>query len=117
MPSTQLLFQSGGIFLVSGPAIFSGTLLPVGRIAMKLSVVQSGIIHVCLPSLSGVQSTSTSGGVLSSGGMTDGWELAAGETFTVDRCRLTSGMSSIRLLVPTALSGSRLYWDYDVSAR
>ncbi len=115
MPSTQLLFQSGGTFLVSGASIFSGTLLPVGNIALKLSAVQSGLIHICLPSLSGVMSTSTSGGVLSSGGMTDGWELGAGETYTVSKSRLTSGLASIRLIVPTAMSGARLYWEYDVT--
>jgi len=111
MPSTQLFSQSGGIGLVSG-AIFSGTGFPVGGIQLKLAAAAPGTIYVGLPNLSGTVTTSVSGGSLSSGGLADGMELVAGASYFVPNTRLVSGIETIRLDVPAAASGGRLFWEH-----
>ena len=114
MPSLLLFPQSGGIALVSG-AIYSGTGLPVGGVQLKLAAGAPSLIYVALPGLSGSTSglapTSTSGGSMTSGGLTDGMELSAGDSYFVPRSRLVSGISTISLVVPAAASGGRLFWE------
>ncbi len=113
MPSCTLISQSGGSFLVSG-GIYSGSLWPIGGIQLKLATGAGNLIYVGLPPLSGWISghvTSTSGGNLSSGGLLDGMEITPGDSYFVPRYRLVSGIESIRLDVPTAASGSRLFWE------
>ena len=118
MPSTQLFTQSGGIALVSGP-ILSGTPFPVGSILMKLAAGAASLVYISLTPAdilsgftSGIAPTATSGGSFSSGGLMDGLELSPGDAYQVDRVRLVSGIESIRVVVPAAASGSRLFWEY-----
>lgn len=65
---------------------------------------------------SGQSVTANSGGVFSSGGFSDGIEMAAGDALFVPRSRLSSGILSILLNVPAAASGGVMYWDYFVWA-
>ena len=67
MPSTQLFPTSGGVRLVSGD-IYSGGPQLVGGVRMKAALAPAPF-YVGLPNLSGAYPTSTSGGVLSSGGL------------------------------------------------
>jgi hypothetical protein len=114
--------QSGGIALVSGD-IWSGAIIPTGGLQLKLarnapSDVYVGFRHAN-PSdtslfsgyLSGAV-TITSGGSLSSGGLADGIELSPGDTYFVPRVRLGSGIQDVKVAVPAAASGGRLYWDF-----
>lgn len=113
MPSCQLISQSGGIGLVSG-AVFSGTGFPKGGIQLLLQKSAPGNVSVAIPPLSGWisgYSTYSSGGSLSSGGFTDGFELTPGDSFFFPNCRLVSGVESIRINVPAASSGARMFWD------
>jgi hypothetical protein len=109
MPSCQLFVQSGGIALVSGD-IFSGNPI-VGGVQLKLAAGAPSLFYVGLPNLSGTVSTSVSGGILSSGGLADGMEISPGDTYFIPKTRLVSGIESIRLIVPTAASGGRLFWE------
>jgi hypothetical protein len=103
MPSTQLFTQSGGIGLVSGN-IFSGSNVRLNSVKLKLSATASGSIYVGVPNLSGDVVTGASGGVLSSGGMADGFELSPGSTHDIE---------SVRLIIPAAVSGTgRLSWEW-----
>lgn len=111
MPSTQLFTQSGGIALVSGE-IMSGGLWPViGGVQLKLAAGAPSLIYVGLPNMSGDVTTGVSGGSLSSGGLADGMELSPGGTYLVPKSRLISGLQTIRLIVPAAASGGRLFWE------
>lgn len=124
MPSTMCFPQSGGTWICSGD-IFSGTRYPVGGVQLALSKSGAGPVFVCIPNLSGDVATMNSGGSLSSGGMADGMELIPGGTYFVPKTRLlmtNSGISNnsgqwqvgiqdIRIHVPAASSGSRLYWE------
>ncbi len=111
MPSTVLISQSGGMGLVSG-TIYSGTPWPVGGVQLLYSnTAQSGPIYVGLPNQSGTVSTGASGGNLSSGGMADGMEMIPGNSYFVPKVRLSSGIESIRLIVPAAASGARVFWE------
>ncbi len=120
MPSLLCMSQSGGIGLVSGN-IYSGVVpLFPHEITMKLSTGAAGIVYIGLPPLSGTHLsgfittnvTITSGGSLSSGGLFDGMELSPGAIYSVDRSRMMSGIESIRIGVPAASSGSRLFWEF-----
>lgn len=110
MPSTLLFTQSGGIGLVSG-AVLSGFPWNYGGIQLRLSNSGAGPIYVCLPNLSGSVSTAQSGGVLSSGGLSDGMEVDPGDSYYVPKGRLVSGVETIRLIIPAASSGGRLFWE------
>lgn len=111
MPSTQLFTQSGGIRLVSGN-VLSGTPFP-NSLILKLSATASGVIYVGLPNLSGEVTTGASGGVLSSGGMADGFELSPGGTYEIPKSRLVSGITTPTLIIPAAVSGTgRLFWEW-----
>lgn len=120
MPSTLLFVQSGGQLLVSG-GIFSGTpwsltkwqgtASQVGGIQMKLSRTAPDTIYVGLPNLSGTVNTFLSGGSLSSGGMTDGMELAPGDSYFIPMSRLISGIQTPRLMGPATASGGRVFWE------
>lgn len=110
MPSTQLFVQSGGIGLVSGN-LYSGGPQLVGGVQMKLAAAAPGLIYVALPNLSGTVGTFSSGGSLSSGGLTDGMELSPGESYFVPKTRLVSGIETIRLLAPATSSGGRVMWE------
>ena len=110
MPSLQLFSQSGGIGLVSG-AIFSGQPYPIGGIQLRLAAAAPGLVYVGLPNLSGDVTTGASGGSLSSGGLADGMEISAGDSYFVSKSRLVSGIQTIRLIVPAASSGGRLFWE------
>lgn len=110
MPSTLLFTQSGGISLCSGD-IYSGSPQLVGGIQLKLQNTAPGLIYVGLPNLSGTVNTSTSGGSLSSGGLTDGMELSPGQSYFVPKTRLVSGVLTVRLIVPATASGGRLFWE------
>ena len=124
MPSTLVFPQSGGINLVSGD-IFSGNSLPVGGFQLKLARAAPGPIYVGirrnnqLPDygqfsggLSGSYPTITSGGTLSSGGMLDGMELSPGDAQFIPRIALPSGIQDIKIAVPAASSGGRLFYDW-----
>lgn len=112
MPSTQVFVQSGGIGLVSG-SIFSGQLLPIGGVQIYADRYNpSGYaVYVGLPNLSGTVSTSTSGGSLSSGGLSDGMPLYPDSSYFVPKCRMVSGIQTIRLLAPANASGARIFWE------
>ena len=110
MPSTLLFTQSGGIALVSGE-IYSGSPQLVGGIQLKLANAAPGLIYVGLPNLSGTINTSTSGGSLTSGGLTDGMELSPGQAYFIPKTRLVSGVLTVRLIVPATASGGRLFWE------
>lgn len=118
MPSTMLFPQSGGIGLVSGQ-IFSGTGYPIGGIQLVMDSDAPGPVYVGLQwfsggvaAASGGAVTINSGGSLSSGGATDGIRVNPGTNYFVPRSRLSSGVLSIRLAVPAASSGGRLYWEH-----
>lgn len=110
MPSLMCFPQSGHIALVSGD-IFSGTGRPQGGVQLKLADGAPGAIYVGLPNASGTVMTLTSGGSLSSGGLADGMELSPGGAYFIPRIRLVSGIQTIRVGVPAASSGARLYWE------
>lgn len=117
MPSSQLFPQSGGIALVSG-AIYSGYQFAlIGAVQLKLSKTANGPVYVGLPPVgqsgltSGLVVTQNSGGSLSSGGLADGMEMNAGDAYSIPKSRLTSGIESIRVIVPAASSGSRMYFE------
>ena len=124
MPSTLVMPQSGGSYLVSGD-VFSGNNLPVGGFQLKLARAAPGPIYVGvrrnnqLPSyvefsggLSGSFPTIASGGHLSSGGMLDGIELAPGDAQFIQRIALPSGIQDIKYATPAASSGGRLFYDW-----
>lgn len=114
MPSTVLTPLSGGVNLVSGN-VLSGTAFPFGGITLKMSTISgTGPVYVGVgnPTISGGVVTVTSGGSLTSGGMLDGVELVAGDTYFVPKSRLGSGVTTIMVGVPATSSGSRLFWDY-----
>lgn len=109
MPSIILATVSGGAALVSG-AIYSGqggSFGLVGGVQLKLSKgANSGFVYVgFIPNITGGSPTGVSGG------LGDGMELGPGDTYFVPRLRLTSGVGSIRVAVPDAMSGSRLFWE------
>jgi len=121
MPSTLLFSQSGGIALVSGD-IFSGAVIPFGSVEMKLAAGAPGVCYVGIrrkfypdtAAFSGFLSgavTVTSGGSLSSGGWSDGMELSPGDRYNVPRLHLSSGIQDIRIAVPAASSGGRLFYE------
>ena len=114
MPSTPVMTQSGGHVLVSGN-YYSGTMQLVGGIQLKLAKAAPSLIYIGLPNLSGTVATSTSGGSMTSGGMTDGMELNPGDAYFISRTRLQlSGIvtpESIRIIAPAAASGGRLFWE------
>ena len=124
MPSTMCFPISGGIFLVSGD-VYSGQFWPLEGVQLRLSASGAGPIFVGLPNLSGTGVTMNSGGSLSSGGLADGMEMAPGDSYLVPKSRMritTSGISNgsgawqagiqdIRIHVPAASSGSRLFWE------
>lgn len=112
MPSTQVISQSGGIGLVSG-TIYSGQLLPIGGIQFYADRFNpSGVaVYIGLPNLSGTVSTSTSGGSLSSGGLSDGMPLYPDSSYFVPKCRLVSGIQTPRLIAAAAASGARVFWE------
>ena len=112
MASTQLFTQSGGIALVSGD-VFSGSVHPIGGVQLRLAAGAPALFYVGLPNLSGDVSTGASGGVLASGGMADGMEMSPGDAYFVPKSRLVSGIQSIRLIVPAAASGGRLFWEWE----
>ena len=112
MPSTQLFPQSGGIALVSGGGIFSGTPFP-NSIQLKLAKGAPSLVYVGLTNLSGDVATGASGGSLSSGGMADGMEMSPGDAYMVPRSRLVSGIGSIRIIVPAAASGGSMMWEFE----
>ena len=110
MPSTILAGLSGGVALVSGN-IYSGTLFPLGSVQLKYAVSGIGPVYVGLPNLSGAIPTGQSGGSLSSGGLSDGMEMLPGDSYVVPKCRLVSGIETIRVIVPAGASGSRMFWE------
>lgn len=124
MPSTLVGDFSGGVFLVSGN-ILSGTPWDMGvgypgahgwmgGVQLKLAKLAPGTVYVGLPNpyvLSGVSTTLNSGGALASGGLLDGMELNPGEDYFVAKSRLVSGWQSIRVVMPAASSGARLFWE------
>lgn len=126
MPSTIVGNFSGGVLLVSGN-ILSGTIFDVGTnyptgggrvggIQLKLAKLAPGTVYVGLPNyymLSGISTTMTSGAVESAGGFLDGMEVNPGEDYFVPKSRLISGLQSIRVVMPAASSGGRLFWEYE----
>lgn len=110
MASTMLVTQSGGVAIVSG-SIFSGTIFPSRGIQLKLAKAAAGLVYVGLPNLSGAVPTGASGGSFSSGGLADGMEVSPGDAYFIPASRLTSGVETIRVIVPAASSGSRLFWE------
>ena len=118
MPSMQLIgagaaVASGGQPLLSGGGLaFSGTGLPVGGVQLKLAAGAPGTCYVALTNLSGDFATILSGGTLSSGGLADGMEMAAGDSYFVPKVRLKpSGLDSVRVVAPAAASGGVMCWE------
>ena len=112
MPSTIFAAAvSGGQLLVSGD-IFSGNYLLPHQITLTLSLSGAFNVGVALPAVGGGVATFNSGGSLTSGGLGDGFELQRGQPYTVYRGRLTSGISSIRLVGPAESSGARINWEW-----
>lgn len=121
MASTQLFSQSGGIQLVSGN-IFSGSLIPpMAGVLLKYSILSGAsgqAIYINTPLFSGdlPVSTQLSGGILSSGGLSDGMEMLPGDSLFIPKGSLgTSGIQAIKVMVPPASSGGRLFWQPDYS--
>ena len=119
MPSLQVMVQSGGIAIVSGD-IVSGSMLRLpalsppggaGGIQFKLAKAGVGPVYIGLPMLSGTLNTITSGGSFTSGGLTDGMEVNAGDAYFVPRYRLVSGLQTPRIHAAAAASGARLFWE------
>lgn len=122
MPSTIL--TSGVVALVSGN-VFSGCPYPVGGVTLYFDrFVGSGLpIHVMAGQGSGLGVTMASGGSLSSGGMADGFPMYPGDYLWIPKSKMINFTSdpnqsgrvlSIQVAIPIGLSGSRLWWDYDV---
>lgn len=121
MPSTQLISQSGGVALVSGD-IWSGSISPPhAGIQLRLDSTAVGPVYVGVrrkaqpdsAPFSGHLSgsiTITSGGGLSSGGLSDGLRLDVGDSLYIPKIALSSGIQDIRVAVPATSSGARLYW-------
>lgn len=118
MPSTLPGFLSGGAALCSGD-VFSGQLSTViGGIQVKVATGVSGLVYLGAtvgPFSGGI--TQNSGGAFTSGGLSDGIELANGDSFFVPRSMFqTSGggypdPSLIKIVVPPAISGQiRVFW-------
>jgi hypothetical protein len=129
MPSTVVGSFSGGTTLVSGNLLSGSTTTagaylinyPYSFLTLKNGASGIGPIYVGLPPpaifsgfVSGIGVTVTSGGSLSSGGLTDGFELTRGEVITLPRARLSSGLLSVVIAVPTASSGTTVFWDTDI---
>lgn len=125
MPSCQLLPQSGGIALVSGNMMSGfGVLSPgVGGISLKLSTFapSGAAVYIGLNTFSGQLPTflalgipCISGGVLSSGGMGDGFEMLPGDKIFIPKSKLNSGLQSILLMPLATASGGRMFWDTDI---
>lgn len=123
MPSSILFPQSGGIALVSGDIISGSIVPPFGGIQLLLDDGAPGPVYVGyrrknvpdLAAWSGYLSgavTITSGGVLSSGGLGDGMKLAVGKDYFVPKVVLSSGILDIRVAVPAASSGGRMFWEF-----
>jgi hypothetical protein len=112
MPSTLPGFVSGGSFLVSGNP-WSGTIAPVGGVNLKLGFDASGPVYVgVLLGLSSGGITATSGGALSSGGLSDGYELRPGDSYPIPTLRCSGQVQKIAVVVPAATSGRcRLFYD------
>lgn len=116
MPSTIVGVISGGALLVSGN-LYSGTAVwaNAGGLQLRLAAGAPGTVYVGLPNLSGCYPSTISGGALASGlsgyFLTDGMELAAGESYFIPRNRLTSGLLTPRFVMPAASSGGRVHWE------
>lgn len=125
MPSTIVGNFSGGVLLVSGN-ILSGTIFDVGvdypggggrvgGIQLKLAKLAPGTVFVGLPNYymqSGISTTLSSGGALSSGGLLDGMEVNPGEDYFIPKSRLISGLQSVRVVMEAAASGGRIHWEW-----
>jgi len=61
--------------------------------------------------LSGFIATLNSGGSLASGGLQDGLEMSPGDNYYIPKARLVSGIETVRIQVPSASSGTRLYFE------
>ena len=110
MPSCQLISQSGGVLLVSGNLWSGQRLQPIGGIQIKLAKAAPGNVYVGVTS-GGEAVTITSGGSLSSGGLLDGFELAPGDAFFINKSEFAaSGIEAIKINVPAASSGAVLFW-------
>ncbi len=110
MPSTILAGLSGGVALVSG-AIYSGVLFPLGGVQLHLAKGAPSLVYACLPNFSGDVCTGVSGGSLSSGGLADGMEMNPGDSYFIPKSRLVSGIETIRINVPAAASGGRMFYE------
>ena len=110
MPSCQLFSQSGGIQLVSGNIWSGSRLQPIGGIQLKLAKAAPGNIYVGITS-GGEAVTITSGGVFSSGGLQDGFEVVPGDALFINKSEFhASGIEAIKIGVPAASSGGVLFW-------
>lgn len=116
MPSTVTGSFSGGTLLVSGGDILSGSLFPIGGLQFFLDNDAPGPQWIGLPNLSGAVNTINSGGSQSSGlaagYLADGMKVPPGGDYFVPKCRLTSGLSTVRLLTLAAGSGGRMYYEW-----
>ena len=112
MPSCLPGFASGGQAIVSGNP-FSGTISPLGGVQLKVAVGISGLVYAgVLLGLSSGGITQTSGGAFSSGGLSDGIELANGDAYFVPRLLCSGNVDKIAVVVPPTVSGTmRVFWE------
>ncbi len=112
MPSTLPGSQSGGQPLVSGNP-WSGSIVPAGEVKLKVSESVSGIVYVGVAlGLTSAGIVFPAGGAFSSGGLSDGMELAAGDEYSIPKLQCSGQIDRIRLLVASGLSGTmRVFWD------
>ncbi len=114
MPSLLPGFVSGGAALVSGNP-WSGLPYPPMGVKVKVSEVVSGLVYVGVAlGLASGGITQTSGGALSSGGLSDGWEMGAGDEYFIPRGRCSGQVNKIYVVVPPAISGTmRIFYDVE----
>ncbi|MDE2095649.1 MAG: hypothetical protein KGL39_00200 [Patescibacteria group bacterium] len=115
MPSLLLSNASGGQQIISG-AFYSGAIVPIGSVLLRLDTTALGNAYV---GLSG-NITITSGQLASSGqpnagsGLLDGMLVRPGETYTIPRLGFgrSSGIPSIYVATDAVASGqARMYWE------
>lgn len=102
LQGTDVAGNSGGIPLVSGNPWSGGTVPPVG--VVRLQYDNSGLSFIQVALSGGL-------GILSGGMPAGGFQMVRGDKIEIPKIGLASGVLSIRIGVPAAASGSRLYWE------
>lgn len=111
MPSIILGNTSGGQNILSG-SYYSGNLVPIGEVRLKLALTSSGNCYVGLSG--GV--TANSGTLAASGGassgLLDGMLMFPGDSYNIPKIGYgRSGQPQLYVVCDAAASGqARLYW-------